>query len=143
MHCSIYIITHNIFIITIISSLHFKCRYLHLTLDYNFRVPTRNFMYLLKKYIIKYNNNLKYFRCFWCCIGTFSSGMLCLCVGKPRFTVNDTFQSRVGAFCVNFVVAAAQLFTVLFCLVGWGWSIWWGVIMLKMASKSSLPHVKL
>ncbi|KAL5238347.1 hypothetical protein ACI65C_005757 [Semiaphis heraclei] len=67
--------------------------------------------------------------------GTFSSGMLCLCVGKPRFTVNDTFQSRVGAFCVNFVVAAAQLFTVLFCLVGWGWSIWWGVIMLKMAKK--------
>jgi len=76
-------------------------------------------------------------------IGTFSSGMLCLCVGKPRFTVNDTFQSRVGAFCVNFVVAAAQLFTVLFCLVGWGWSIWWGVIMLKMASKSSLQGVHL
>ncbi|CAI6355134.1 unnamed protein product [Macrosiphum euphorbiae] len=67
--------------------------------------------------------------------GTFSSGMMCLCIGKPRFTVNDTFQSRVGAFCVNFVVAAAQLFTVLFCLVGWGWSIWWGVIMLKMAKK--------
>ncbi|XP_060843909.1 protein stum [Rhopalosiphum padi] len=67
--------------------------------------------------------------------GTFSSGLLCLCVGKPRFTVNDTFQSRVGAFCVNFVVAAAQMFTVLFCLVGWGWSIWWGVIMLKMAKK--------
>uniref|UniRef100_A0A2S2PCM3 Protein SPEC3 n=1 Tax=Schizaphis graminum TaxID=13262 RepID=A0A2S2PCM3_SCHGA len=74
--------------------------------------------------------------------GTFSSGLLCLCVGKPRFTVNDTFQSRVGAFCVNFVVAAAQMFTVLFCLVGWGWSIWWGVIMLKMASKSSLPRVQ-
>jgi hypothetical protein len=64
--------------------------------------------------------------------------MLCLCVGKPRFTVNDNFQSRVGAFCVNFIVAAAQLFTVLFCLVGWGWSIWWGVIMLKMASEYSM-----
>ncbi|VVC42717.1 SPEC3/Stum [Cinara cedri] len=68
-------------------------------------------------------------------LGTLSSGMLCLCVGKPRFTVNDTLQSRMGAFCVNCIVAAAQLFTVLFCLVGWGWSIWWGVLMLKMAKK--------
>ncbi|XP_050433610.1 LOW QUALITY PROTEIN: proteoglycan 4-like [Adelges cooleyi] len=67
--------------------------------------------------------------------GTFSSGVFCLCVGKPRFTVNDTFQSRLGSLLVNAIVAASQLFTVLFCLVGWGWSVWWGVIMIKMAKK--------
>jgi hypothetical protein len=36
---------------------------------------------------------------------------------------------------VNVIVGAAQLFTVIFCLVGWGWSIWWGLIMLKIASE--------
>lgn len=60
MYYVIYIITHNIFIIIIISSLHFKRRYLHFTLDYNFRVPTRNIMYLLNKY----NNNFKIFSVF-------------------------------------------------------------------------------
>ncbi|XP_050529443.1 DNA-directed RNA polymerase II subunit RPB7-like isoform X6 [Daktulosphaira vitifoliae] len=68
-------------------------------------------------------------------LGTFFSGVFCLCTGKPRFSINDTLQSRMGAFLVNAIVAFSQLFTILFCLVGWGWSIWWGVIMIKMAKK--------
>lgn len=67
--------------------------------------------------------------------GTLSSGIFCLFVGKPRFSANDSIVSRIGAFLVNLLVAGSQLFTVLFCLVGWGWSVWWGVIMFKMASK--------
>jgi len=82
---------------------------------------------------VKCNCDNQFLYCF-CGTGTFFSGLMCLCVGKPRFSVNDNFQSRMGAFCVNFIVAVAQLFTVLFCLVGWGWSIWWGLIMIKMAS---------
>jgi hypothetical protein len=39
----------------------------------------------------------------------------------------------MGSFVVNMTVGAAQLFTVIFCLVGWGWSIWWGLIMLRIA----------
>ncbi|KAL1124596.1 hypothetical protein AAG570_001220 [Ranatra chinensis] len=70
-------------------------------------------------------------------IGTLMSGFLCLCFGKPRFSVNDSGHARFGAFCVNFVVAVSQLFTVIFCLVGWGWSIWWGVIMIRLASEFS------
>ncbi|XP_050529442.1 DNA-directed RNA polymerase II subunit RPB7-like isoform X5 [Daktulosphaira vitifoliae] len=66
---------------------------------------------------------------------TRSCGVFCLCTGKPRFSINDTLQSRMGAFLVNAIVAFSQLFTILFCLVGWGWSIWWGVIMIKMAKK--------
>ncbi|XP_065203098.1 protein stum [Planococcus citri] len=68
--------------------------------------------------------------------GTLSSGIFCLFVGKPRFSPNDSIVSRIGAFLVNLLVAGSQLFTVLFCLVGWGWSVWWGVIMFKMAKKN-------
>jgi len=67
--------------------------------------------------------------------GTLSMGLFCLCVGKARFSTSDTFKSRIGAMCVDVMVSATQLFTVLFCLVGWGWSIWWGVICLRLASK--------
>ena len=64
-----------------------------------------------------------------------------MCFGKARFQPRDDPQGRCGAFVVNLIVGASQLFTVIFCLVGWGWSIWWGVIMLKVASKYH-PHDK-
>jgi len=41
----------------------------------------------------------------------------------------------MGSFVLNVLVGAAQLFTVIFCLVGWGWSIWWGLIILRIASE--------
>ncbi|CAH1642571.1 unnamed protein product [Spodoptera littoralis] len=41
----------------------------------------------------------------------------------------------LGSFVINLLVGCGQLFTVLFCLVGWGWSIWWGVIMVKTSRK--------
>lgn len=45
-----------------------------------------------------------------------------------------------GAFVINLLVGAGQLFTVLFCLVGWGWSIWWGVIMVKISREYYILH---
>uniref|UniRef100_A0A146LY26 Protein SPEC3 n=2 Tax=Lygus hesperus TaxID=30085 RepID=A0A146LY26_LYGHE len=68
--------------------------------------------------------------------GTIISGLLCMCFGKPRFSVNDSGVARLGSLCVNFIVGISQIFTILFCLVGWGWSIWWGVIMIKVARKN-------
>ncbi|CAK1549155.1 unnamed protein product [Leptosia nina] len=68
-------------------------------------------------------------------LGTLFSGMFCLCFGIPRFGVHDGAKHRIGSFVINLVVACSQLFTVLFCLVGWGWSIWWGVIMIKISRK--------
>jgi hypothetical protein len=41
----------------------------------------------------------------------------------------------MGSFVLNLLVGVAQLFTVIFCLVGWGWSIWWGLIILRIASE--------
>lgn len=68
-------------------------------------------------------------------LGTVLSGMFCLCIGKPRFSQNDGPKPRIGAFIIDLIIGFSQFFTVLFCLVGWGWSIWWGVIMVKIASK--------
>ncbi|XP_052747922.1 protein stum [Galleria mellonella] len=82
---------------------------------------------------------LAYF-CLFCNIivpglGTIFSGMFCLCFGIPRFGVHDGAKHRIGSFLINLLVGCGQLFTVLFCLVGWGWSIWWGVIFVKVARK--------
>lgn len=68
-------------------------------------------------------------------LGTVLSGLFCLCIGKPRFSQNDGPKPRIGAFIIDLIIGFSQFFTVLFCLVGWGWSIWWGVIMVKIASK--------
>ncbi|EDW72048.2 uncharacterized protein Dwil_GK10738 [Drosophila willistoni] len=69
--------------------------------------------------------------------GTLLSGLFCLCVGIPRFSQFDSARARIGSFIINIIVAVAQFLTVLFCFVGWGWSIWWGTIMLKCARKLS------
>ncbi|XP_072933790.1 uncharacterized protein [Epargyreus clarus] len=68
-------------------------------------------------------------------LGTIFSGMFCLCFGIPRFGVHDGAKHRIGSLVINLLVGCGQLFTVLFCLVGWGWSIWWGVIMVKISRK--------
>ncbi|XP_059607950.1 protein stum isoform X2 [Phlebotomus argentipes] len=68
-------------------------------------------------------------------LGTVFSGFFCLCLGTPRFSQHDGFRARIGTFLINIIVGAAQAFTVLFCLVGWGWSIWWGTIMVRLARK--------
>ncbi|XP_053981328.1 protein stum [Hylaeus volcanicus] len=67
--------------------------------------------------------------------GTVWSGLFNLCTGQPRFSAVAGLKSRLGAFVVNLVVGVGQLFTVLFCLVGWGWSIWWGVTLVRLARK--------
>lgn len=58
-------------------------------------------------------------------------------MGIPRFSQFDSAKARVGSLIINIIVATAQLFCVLFCFVGWGWSIWWASIMLKVASTCS------
>lgn len=57
-----------------------------------------------------------------------------MCLGVPRFSQHDGARARIGSFVINCIVGVAQAFTLLFCLVGWGWAIWWGTIMLRVAS---------
>lgn len=56
-------------------------------------------------------------------------------MGIPRFSQHDSARGRIGSFIINWIVGISQAFTVIFCLVGWGWSVWWGTIMLNIASE--------
>uniref|UniRef100_A0A182QL91 Protein stum n=1 Tax=Anopheles farauti TaxID=69004 RepID=A0A182QL91_9DIPT len=67
--------------------------------------------------------------------GTVLSGGLCLCIGKPRFSQHDSIKGRIGSFIINCIVGVSQCFTIIFCVVGWGWAIWWGTIMLRLAKQ--------
>ncbi|XP_065563149.1 uncharacterized protein LOC136029041 [Artemia franciscana] len=65
--------------------------------------------------------------------GTISAGFSNLCCGAPRFTLEPTNDHRLQAFFISLAVGISQLVTVLFCLVGWCWSIGWGIIMVTTA----------
>ncbi|XP_053685749.1 protein stum [Sabethes cyaneus] len=67
--------------------------------------------------------------------GTILSGGFCLCIGKPRFSQHDSIKGRIGSFIINCIVGVSQCFTIIFCVVGWGWAIWWGTIMIRLAKQ--------
>ena len=57
-----------------------------------------------------------------------------------------TVLSRVCCLLVNLVICLAQVVTVPLCLVGWCWSVGWGVSIVNIASelsKGSLKNPKL
>lgn len=44
-------------------------------------------------------------------------------------------DQKASAFCTNLFVGLAQLFTITFMLVGWFWSLTWGIYMIILAGK--------
>ncbi|XP_045188068.2 uncharacterized protein LOC123545825 [Mercenaria mercenaria] len=67
--------------------------------------------------------------------GTILSGFCILCCAKPRVPPKYD-PDPVLLICANTWVGLAQLFTVTFLLVGWFWSIAWGIRMVIL----SLEH---
>ncbi|ESO83569.1 hypothetical protein LOTGIDRAFT_133311 [Lottia gigantea] len=65
--------------------------------------------------------------------GTMLSGVAILCCGRPR--VNSKDDHVIVTICVNVWVGFAQLFTITFLLVGWFWSLAWGIRMIILAGK--------
>ena len=65
--------------------------------------------------------------------GTILSGFSILCCGECRVQTKD--DQRLVTLCVNVCIGVSQLFTVTFMLVGWFWSIAWGVNMVTLAGK--------
>ncbi|XP_037090566.1 protein SPEC3-like [Pollicipes pollicipes] len=75
-------------------------------------------------------------------LGTALSGLLVHCMGRTRYSVTTTKGHRWTSTCTNLVVALMQLYTLTFCLVGWFWSIGWGIIMVTIADQHrSLQHM--
>lgn len=69
--------------------------------------------------------------------GTMLSGVLGMCFGAPRFSVHVTAEHRFLALVINLLVGVFQAITVLFCLVGWCWSLGWGILLVKVAGEPS------
>ncbi|XP_058881043.1 protein SPEC3-like [Acipenser ruthenus] len=69
--------------------------------------------------------------------GTVLSGLTLLCRPVPSALAGGVGGSdeRLALVCLNLWVGLAQLFTVTFLLIGWVWSITWGVIMLSLSSQ--------
>ncbi|KAK7103353.1 micronuclear linker histone polyprotein-like [Littorina saxatilis] len=63
--------------------------------------------------------------------GTVVSGMSVLCCSQSR--ISSKGDTKANTVCVNIFVGAAQLGTVTFFLVGWFWSLAWGVKMVILA----------
>lgn len=62
-----------------------------------------------------------------------------MCCGKCRVQTKD--DPRFVTLCVNACVGVSQLFTVTFLLVGWFWSIAWGVNMVLLSGMINLHNI--
>nr|KAG5714501.1 hypothetical protein BaRGS_006947 [Batillaria attramentaria] len=72
-------------------------------------------------------------------LGTVVSGLSVLCCGKSRLSTKG--DALVITLCINVWVGAAQLGTVTFLLVGWFWSLAWGIKMVILADFDWLYYV--
>ena len=67
-------------------------------------------------------------------VGTMLSGLSACCCGKSRMHSHE--HNYVSVFCVNLMVGTMQFCTVTFLLVGWAWSLVWGIYMIILAGKT-------
>ncbi|XP_067844473.1 protein stum homolog isoform X2 [Heptranchias perlo] len=68
--------------------------------------------------------------------GTILSGFTLLCCSEPATpTGRKSSDEMLALVCLNVWVGISQLFTVPFLLVGWLWSITWGVMMINLSCK--------
>nr|XP_040569598.1 protein stum-like [Lepeophtheirus salmonis] len=72
--------------------------------------------------------------------GTVLSGFLVLfcCCGRTRFSETCNGDDRYVAFIINLIIGLSQFCTIIFCLVGWCWSIGWGITMISIAKNNSV-----
>ncbi|KAL8583860.1 hypothetical protein ACOMHN_040329 [Nucella lapillus] len=66
--------------------------------------------------------------------GTVVSGFSVLC-GGSQCRLSNKRDGRVTTVCVNLLVGVTQLATVVFLLVGWFWSLAWGIKMVILAGQ--------
>ncbi|XP_007892557.1 protein stum homolog [Callorhinchus milii] len=72
--------------------------------------------------------------------GTVLSGFSLLCCSEPRtLPSHKSSDETLALVCLNVWVGIAQLFTVPFLLVGWLWSITWGVMMVNLSCERKSP----
>ncbi|KAF2367338.1 SPEC3/Stum [Trinorchestia longiramus] len=68
-------------------------------------------------------------------LGTMVSGWLGLCVGRNRLAPQETPRTRGMSVLITMGTGLAQLAAVSFFLVGWFWSIAWGLLLVSISQK--------
>ena len=69
------------------------------------------------------------------CAGTMFSGLSAFCCGKSRMHSRE--NKLMTVCCVNIMVGTMQFFTATLLLVGWAWSLVWGIYMVILAGKNN------
>jgi len=69
--------------------------------------------------------------------GTIMSGLfvLCCCCGRTRYDEECDGDTKFCSFVMNCVIGLSQFATIILCLVGWCWSIGWGITLISVSSK--------
>ncbi|XP_014665281.1 PREDICTED: protein SPEC3-like [Priapulus caudatus] len=73
--------------------------------------------------------------------GTMLGGASVFCCSSTRVQ-NGKDDANLRTFCVSLWVGIAQMFTVTFLLVGWFWSISWGVYMVSLTREAKRKRNK-
>ena len=70
-------------------------------------------------------------------LGTIMSGLfvLCCCCGRTRYDEECDGDTKFCSFVMNCVIGLSQFATIILCLVGWCWSIGWGITLISVSSK--------
>ena len=69
--------------------------------------------------------------------GTIMSGLfvLCCCCGRTRYDEVCDGDTKFCSFVMNCLIGLSQFATIILCLVGWCWSIGWGITLISVSSK--------
>ena len=59
------------------------------------------------------------------------------CCGRTRYREECNGDNRFCAFFMNLIIGLSQFATIILCLVGWCWSIGWGITLISVSSKLS------
>ncbi|KAJ8361442.1 hypothetical protein SKAU_G00179670 [Synaphobranchus kaupii] len=73
--------------------------------------------------------------------GTMLAGLALLCCPQSTRKRQGQEADRLVLACINLWVGLSQLFTVTFLLIGWLWSLAWGVLLLQQSYQSSKVQV--
>ncbi|XP_035255670.1 protein SPEC3-like [Anguilla anguilla] len=73
--------------------------------------------------------------------GTMLAGLALLCCPQNTRKRRGQEADPLVLACINLWVGLSQLFTVTFLLIGWLWSLVWGVILLQQSYHSSKVQV--
>ena len=60
---------------------------------------------------------------------------LICCCGQTRYDENCDGDKKFCAFLMNLIIGLSQFSTIIFCLVGWCWSVGWGITLISVSSK--------